>query len=304
MVVSASYVDTPLSDAPAGTITFTSHDIESRQATTVGEVLSLVPGVAVAANGGLGSVTSVFARGGESDFTLVMVDGVKLNSFGGGFDFGHLTTAGLSSLEVVRGPQSAVFGADAIGGVVQLRTATGGPAAAAVRFETGSLGTSRFVAATTGSAGDVGWGAHVERLASDGWTRAAPGTTVPVSNDDYDATNISLGASWKASRHTVVRVNSRFGSNDRGNPGPFGSNPIGAFTGIDTVSRGRNELALASVAVTHEWNSRTAARFHRPIEFSTPFCHRCGRLFSGYYSQSVSCRKNPDSNQSRPAKRK
>jgi outer membrane cobalamin receptor len=217
--------------------------------------------VAIAANGGLGSVTSLFARGGESDFTLVMVDGVKLNSFGGGFDFGHLTTAGLSSLEVVRGPQSAVFGADAIGGVVQVRTAIGGPASAEARFETGSLGTNRFVAGTTGSRGVVAWGAHVERLASDGWTAAAPGTNTPVSNDDYEGTNVSLGASWKASRGTVVRANGRFSRNERGNPGPFGSNPIGAFFGIDTVSRGKNDLALASVAVTHEWNPRTAVRF-------------------------------------------
>ena len=101
-----------------------------RQFVTVADALRLVPGMTIAPTGGLGSVTSLFPRGGESDYTLVLVDGVKLNSFGGGFDFGHLTTFGLRQVEVVRGPQSAVFGSDAIGGVVQLRSAIGGRPAA------------------------------------------------------------------------------------------------------------------------------------------------------------------------------
>ncbi len=137
LVVSASYVDTPLSESPAGTTVLTRRDLDSRQIVTVADALSLTSGAAVSANGGLGAVTSLFSRGGESDFTLVLIDGVKVNSFGGGFDFGHLTTAGLSSVEVVRGPQSAVVGADAIGGVVQLRTGLGGRPAVSAGIESG-----------------------------------------------------------------------------------------------------------------------------------------------------------------------
>lgn len=260
LVVSASYVETPLSEAPAGTVVFSASDLAVRQITTVGQALSMVPGATVAANGGPGSVTSLFTRGGESDFTLVLVDGVKLNSFGGGFNFGHLTAGGVSSLEVVRGPQSAVFGADAIGGVVQVRTALGGPPMAAASYEAGGFGTSRAAAGTTGTMGAFAWGAHVERLSSDGWTDAAPGTAAPVSNDDFEGTTASLAASWTNARGTTVRLTGRAATSERGNPGPFGSNPIGAFLGVNTIARGTNDLALGSVAITHAWNPQTAVR--------------------------------------------
>ncbi len=260
LVVSSSFVETPLSDSPAGATAISAQDIRARQFVTVADAMRLAPGAAVAVNGGLGAVTSAFPRGGESDFTMVLVDGVKLNSFGGGFDFGHLTTGGVASVEVVRGPQSAVFGADAIGGVVQVRTAVGGPASAGATYEAGGLGTTRLVAGTTGTAGAIQWGAHLERLSSNGWTDDAPGTTTKVSNDDYAGTSVAMAASWQPRAGTTFRLDSRVGRNERGNPGPFGSNPIGAFPGIDTVARGKNALALGAASITHELGARTAVR--------------------------------------------
>ena len=126
VVVSAAFVEVAQSEATSGVTALSRRDVEDRQFTMLADALRLAPGMSVAPSGGLGSVTSAFPRGGESDYTLVMVDGVKLNSFGGGFDFGHLTTFGLNQIEVVRGPQSAVFGSDAIGGVVQMRSRVGG----------------------------------------------------------------------------------------------------------------------------------------------------------------------------------
>ena len=81
----------------------------------------------VARSGGRGALTSVFPRGGESDYTLVLVDGVRANAFGGGFDFSLLPFGDVAQVEVVRGPQSALFGSDAIGGIVQVTTRQGGP---------------------------------------------------------------------------------------------------------------------------------------------------------------------------------
>ena len=100
--------------------------IQARQLETVADALRTTPGFAVGRNGGRGALTSVFPRGGESDYTLVLVDGMRVNSFGGGFDFSLLPFGDVEQVEVVRGPQSAVFGADAIGGVVQLTTRRGG----------------------------------------------------------------------------------------------------------------------------------------------------------------------------------
>ncbi|MCX6552217.1 MAG: TonB-dependent receptor, partial [Acidobacteria bacterium] len=260
VVVSASYVDTPRSEAAAEVTAFTRQDIETRQFTTVAEALQFVPGMSVAATGGAGSVTSLFSRGGESDYTLVLLDGIKLNSFGGGFDFGHLTTFGLAQVEVVRGPQSAVYGSDAIGGVVQMRTRIGGRPAASGLMEVGGYGTTRLAAGTTGTRGPVAWGLSLDQVRSKGWTDVAPGTADRVTNDDYRASAIAAAADWRLNARATLRVDGRFGSNERGNPGPFGSNPIGAFGGIDTVSRGTNDFGMAAVSFTHEWSPALTLR--------------------------------------------
>jgi len=261
VIVSASYVELPRSEVSASVTALTRRDLDDRQLTTIADAMRLVPGTTIAASGGLGSVTSIFPRGGESDYTLVLVDGIKLNSFGGGFDFGHLTTFGLGQLEVVRGPQSAVFGSDAIGGVIQLRTGIGGRPSLSGLIEAGSYGTTRLAAGSTGSRGTVDWGVGVERTGSDGWTGEAPDPAAGlVTNDNYQASMVSLAAAWRARPGSTLRATGRFGTNDRGNPGPFGSNPIGAYPGIDRVSRGTNDYGLGSLDFTHEWNPKTALR--------------------------------------------
>ena len=260
VVVSAGYVGTPLSEVPGSVTTLTGADLASRQLTTVAQALQMVPGFSVAPTGGAGSLTSLFPRGGDSDYTLVLLDGVRLNSMGGGFDFGHLETTGLEQLEVVRGPQSAIFGADAIGGVIQLRSRIGGRPAASGALEAGGYGTNRLTLGSTGSQGFFSWGAHVDRTSSDGWTGVAPGTTDRVTNDNDAATTVAVATGWKLSNRSTLRVDGRFGSDDRGYPGPFGSNPIGAFAGIDRVSRGRNHTGLGSIALTHAWGPQSALR--------------------------------------------
>jgi len=260
VVVSAAQVDMPLSQATANVTTIRSSELLDHQMTTVAEALALVPGFTVAPTGGAGSLTSLFPRGGGSDYTLVVADGIRLNSMGGGFDFGHLSTAGLDQLEVVRGPQSAVFGADAIGGVVQLQSKLGGPPAMSAEVETGGYGTNRLTLGTTGSHGAVGWGASVERRSSQGWTDVAPGTADHVSNDDDQSTAVTLVSEVKLSRDGTLRASGRLESNDRGYPGPFGTNPIGAYGGIDRVSRGRNDNAGGAVTFTQAWGANSVIR--------------------------------------------
>jgi outer membrane cobalamin receptor len=258
VVVSAGYVGVPRSEVPGSVTTITADAVAARQITTVAQALRMVPGYAVAATGGAGSLTSVFPRGGESDYTLVLLDGIRLNSMGGGFDFGHLTTAGLSSIEVVRGPQSAVFGADAIGGVIQLRTRVGGSPSLSAEFETGGYGSTRATIATSGALGRFSWGAHAERSSSDGWTGLAPGTSEHVTNDDDRASAVGIATNWTLADRTTLRIDGRISSDDRGYPGPFGSNPIGAYSGVDRVSRGHNNDASGSMVLTHAWGSQTA----------------------------------------------
>ena len=92
---------------------------------TLGEALREVPGLDVVRNGSFGAVTSVFLRGGESDHVLVLVDGVQVNQAGGGFDFATLTIDNVERIEIVRGAASALYGSDAMAGVIHVVTRIG-----------------------------------------------------------------------------------------------------------------------------------------------------------------------------------
>ena len=101
--------------------------IERSRAATVADLLRSVPGVDVAQSGGPGGVTSLFLRGANSNSALVLVDGVKLNSpYFGGVDLSSLGTANVERIEIVRGPFSALYGSEALGGVVQVITRRAG----------------------------------------------------------------------------------------------------------------------------------------------------------------------------------
>ncbi len=247
LVVSAAQVDVPLSRASAAVTVITGNELRARQISTVADALREVPGLTVVRSGSMGAVTSVFPRGGESDYSLVLIDGIQANAFGGGFDFSHLAANDIDRIEIVRGPQSALFGSNAIGAVVRIITRQGGPIRGDASIEGGSFGTSRFAASTSGTASGWFWGGGVERLASDGWNdRTAPGGAL-VANDDYTHTNAGASGGWRAADGITVRGDVRFERDERGFPGPFGSNPIGAFEGIDRVSRGIDNRWSASV---------------------------------------------------------
>jgi outer membrane cobalamin receptor len=190
-------------------------------------------------------VTSLFPRGGDSDFTLVLVDGIKVNAFGGGFDFSTLTTAGVDRIEVVRGPQSALFGADALGGVVQVVTRSGGRPTADASLEGGSFDTLRATLSTAGSRGPWRWGASAERVTADGFTGRAPATGEAVSNDDSRVSQGAVSGGWRAAGGGDLRATVNLSSSERGFPGPFGSNPIGAYAAVDRTSRGKTRTKQA-----------------------------------------------------------
>ncbi len=124
VVVSASRVPVPTDEVGSAITVIDEEDLERRQIRVVSDVLRDVPGVAVSRSGPAGSITQIRLRGAESNQTLVLVDGIEVNnpaSFSE-FDFGNLLNAEISRIEVLRGPQSALFGSDALGGVVNIIT--------------------------------------------------------------------------------------------------------------------------------------------------------------------------------------
>jgi outer membrane cobalamin receptor len=275
IVVSAGQVDVPRSTSPQGVTIVTAADLAARQIETVADALRTVPGLGVVRSGGRGALTSIFPRGGASNYTLVLVDGIRANAFGGGFDFAHLSTANIDRIEIVRGPQSALFGSEAIGAVVQIVTRRGGPSRVAGVVEGGGQGTSRVAADAAGSKGAWAWGVGTERVESDGFT----GTTARgerVVNDDYRRLQATGTASYAAAHGSEVAFAGAVATDERGFPGPYGADPMGAFPGIDRISRGHDDTRRVGVKVVTPWSGSVRQRAEVSYadlagEFTSPF---------------------------------
>ena len=124
--VYSAYATPVNQDQTASSVTvLTEKDFAQRNATYVSDVLKTVPGVAMGASGGRGALTSLFLRGANSKHTAVIIDGIRVNPADANFDFGGLALSNIEQIEVLRGEQSALWGSDAMGGVVYITTKNG-----------------------------------------------------------------------------------------------------------------------------------------------------------------------------------
>jgi vitamin B12 transporter len=169
LVVTATHMATPQDSLPVATTVIHGDDLRARGIQLVLDALREVPGLAVVQAGSFGAQTSIFLRGGESDYVKVLLDGVPLNVPGGSINLANLTTADLDRIEIVRGPASVVYGADAMTGVIQLftRGAAGG-GRASVEAGGGTYASSNLVA--HGDVAGRGWflSGTGSRISSDG----------------------------------------------------------------------------------------------------------------------------------------
>ena len=126
LVVTATRNAESLASVTESVSSFSRKDIEALGSSSLADVVRYVPAVNVESTGREGALTSMFSRGGESDYNLVLVDGVRVNQSGGAFDFSRINAAEIDRVEVVRGAQSALWGSDAMGSVVQVFTRRAG----------------------------------------------------------------------------------------------------------------------------------------------------------------------------------
>jgi outer membrane cobalamin receptor len=212
LVVSSTRTDTAI-DALGGAATVIGRlDFERANHSIVSEPLRLTPGLAVAQTGGRGGITSIFIRGGESDYNKVLIDGVPVNSAGGAFDFAFLTPENLERVEVARGPRSALFGSDAMTGVVQLVSRRG--STATPEFELSSEGGSfDFHRETARISGLHGW---FDYSASFGFQS----TDSRVENNDFINRAASANLGFRFTTDADMRITSRFNDSGLGVPGP------------------------------------------------------------------------------------
>ncbi len=216
VVVSASLGDTLASEVGSSVSVVSGQDIKDRAALNVLDVLSGIPGVEVSQSGRYGGVTGVYVRGGESNYNLVMVDGIELNEFGGAFDFAPLPADGVDRVEVTRGPESALYGPNAVTSVINIVTLQGeGTPHFTFQAEGGSFTTRRFLVDGSGLTHGLSWGFDVSRMDSGG----------VVQNDNYRNQTAFLSLGYHRSPRRRLDFHFIGNANDAGAPGPFGSDP-------------------------------------------------------------------------------
>jgi len=187
VVITATADEQPADEVVAATTVIDSEEIAAAGEASVAELLRRVTGATVLRSGFDGGVTTLFVRGTASTHTLVLFDGVRLNSpYFGGYDWSLPLTAGAGRIEVVRGPYSALYGADAIGGVVQILPERGRDPGAAAFVETGPDGWRRAEAAASARLG------RLEATLSAG-SRAGGGA---LDNDDFSGWTALLDLSY------------------------------------------------------------------------------------------------------------
>ena len=223
VVVTAERRELPASAVASSISVLTRDQLEEMHAENVAQALRHIPGLAVVQTGRRGGVTGVFARGGDSNFNLVMVDGVRVNDFGGAFNFAHLPVEIVDRIEVVRGPQSALYGLNAIGSVVHIitRRATS-PFQFHGEAEGGSFATARGSFGAGGRVGRFGWNFDLMRHSSDG----------VVPNDDYLNQAGSLHLEYEPTATSRLRYTLLADANESGVPGAFRPDRM-----LDKISR-------------------------------------------------------------------
>ena len=191
VVVSASRVPLQAKAVGSSVTVITAEEIERKQVRVVSDLLREVPGVAVHRSGTVGTLTAVRMRGSEHGHTLVIIDGVKVNdpsNIGATFDFADLLAADVERIEILRGPQSGVYGSDAIGGVINIITRKGrGPMTANVSAEGGSFGTGNVSAGIRGGGNGHHFSLSGTALRTSGISIASGNEKDGYRNQTYNA---------------------------------------------------------------------------------------------------------------------
>ena len=222
VVVSATRFDIPLDQSPSSVSVITSQDIEQKQIQRVSDALREPPGLSVVQTGTAGQLTSVFIRGLRSEHTQVLLDGIPINQgLQGAFNFADVTTDDIDRIEVVRGPQSTIYGPRALAGVIQIFTKEGtGTPNVMLAAEGGSYDTFREWGQSDGKIDGFDYSAGASRLDTE---NARP-------NNNYRNTAGIADVGW--SPNDQLRIGSLFtySVSDTGNPNTiFDPRPIDHF---------------------------------------------------------------------------
>lgn len=195
LLVTASRIPVSAAEVGGAHTVITQEEIARSKQTFVLDLLRSVPGIAISRSGGIGAQTQARLRGAEADQTLVMIDGIEANdpAQGSGFDFAHLLTEDIERIEILRGPQSSLWGSDAIGGVIHIITKRAEKTALDGGLDAGSFSTLRANFNFQKAAENFGLAVNGNFVRSDGINTSETG------NEDDGYRNRTLNVKANAS---------------------------------------------------------------------------------------------------------
>ncbi len=251
IIVTATRTAQTVNDSLASVTVISRDKIESSQSNNVLELLqSHSVGIDFTQSGGPGTQSSLFMRGTESDHTLVLIDGVRASSITtGAFNWGNLPAEQIERIEIVRGAQSALYGSDAIGGVIQIFTRkTSGPQ---VSFSGGSYNTWKGMIGTGGRIGEASYHLNVTQTDSEGFSATNPDSE--NDKDGYEARSITASLDSPIGNSAALSIQLFQGDNqvefDAGSVGSYTDNTnrtVNAKLSWDTTDNWQQHFSLGS----------------------------------------------------------
>jgi vitamin B12 transporter len=250
IVVSATGIATPEAQVGASVTVIDSRQIQALDKLDVFENLRLVPGAQIVQTSQRGGTTSLFIRGGESDFNKILVDGIPVNNIGGAFDFAQLSNNGVDNVEVLRGANSVLYGSDALSGVVNITTARGTTLVPEVKYSVdgGNFRTLHQDVSLGGSVHGFDYFSEFSRFDTQG----------SLPNNYFHNATVSANVGLELNSKTEIRATFRHVATGLGNPNALD------FYGIPDDSWQTNRNTYAGVTAQNQ----TTDKWHNSVQFA------------------------------------
>jgi len=255
-VVVTSQAEPALAQETSDAVTVvTREEIEKRQAVSLTDVILYTPGISIDRTGPEGGLAGIFINGGNSYDTKVLVDGTTVNLPGGTFDFSNFTLDNIDKVEVVRGAESALYGTDAVSGVVQVFTHRGETRVPAVSLftEGGSFGTARGGAQLSGLLGSFDYSGAASYFTTDG----------QGPNDSFRNRTVSGNLGYSFSETNRLRFALRNNTSEAGIPGQTLLTPPSLHQIND----------LHDFSANARWEFTSGARWHHQVSGQESYHH-------------------------------